>query len=67
MPPGGAISTQVAQTLGFFRDGRNPSGPMTRPPSPEKGAPQNPQRGVLGSARKIRLNICELGCAPDRQ
>jgi hypothetical protein len=55
MPPGGASSTHVAHSVGFFREGRKPNGRTNRPPMPANGAPHIPHRGLDGSAR---MTLC---------
>jgi hypothetical protein len=54
MPPGGASSTHVAHSAGFFLDGRKPNGRTNRLPMPANGAPHMPHRGLAGSERRTR-------------
>ena len=53
--------------FGFFREGRYPNGRTSRLPNPANGAPQYPQRGVLGSARSTRLIARLVGWEANRQ
>ncbi len=64
IPPGGEVSTQVEQTVGFLREGLYPSGPTMKRPNPANGAPQRPQRGLLGNARQMRWTARPTGPSP---
>jgi hypothetical protein len=50
----GPVSMHALQSFGFFRDGRNPSGPTSFAPMPANGALQTLQRGSFGSAPMMR-------------
>src|SRR4051812_10011816 len=67
IPPGGENSMQVPHTVGFLRDGRKPSGPRMTLPGPSNGAPQMPQRGLLGSDRNRLLRTPPAPSSCSRQ